>query len=178
MYVDDGNRLCLCVLAGGPIADKLQQALMPVADHATCSQPDWWGIAVRTTMVCAGGDGIVAGCNVSLFCVCEQRGNYFQLCVFSKNKLNYYLSCKACTTCFGNTVLNYATKANLNINAVSLFKLRLVQRIRGGLFSSHSCVIKLPRNNVTYAPIILGKTMVLIVILTVVPCPSPSASTT
>lgn len=71
MYVNGGNRLCLCVLAGGPIADKLQQALMPVADHATCSQPDWWGIAVRTTMVCAGGDGIVAGCNVSsLFCVC------------------------------------------------------------------------------------------------------------
>lgn len=64
-HMDDGNRLCLCVLAGGPIADKLQQALMPVADHATCSKPDWWGIAVRTTMVCAGGDGIVAGCNVS-----------------------------------------------------------------------------------------------------------------
>lgn len=38
---------------------------MPVADHATCSQPDWWGIAVRTSMVCAGGDGVVAGCNVS-----------------------------------------------------------------------------------------------------------------
>lgn len=62
------NRRRSCVLAGGPIADKLQQALMPVADHATCSQPDWWGIAVRTTMVCAGGDGIVAGCNVSTCC--------------------------------------------------------------------------------------------------------------
>lgn len=71
----DGNRLCLCVLAGGPIADKLQQALMPVADHATCSQSDWWGIAVRTSMVCAGGDGIVAGCNVSVHClkVCMRR---------------------------------------------------------------------------------------------------------
>uniref|UniRef100_A0A8C7FZN3 Elastase 3 like n=1 Tax=Oncorhynchus kisutch TaxID=8019 RepID=A0A8C7FZN3_ONCKI len=54
---------CVCVLAGGPIADNLQQALMPVVDHATCSKPDWWGIALRTTMVCAGGDGIVAGCN-------------------------------------------------------------------------------------------------------------------
>uniref|UniRef100_A0A3B5QF46 Elastase 3 like n=1 Tax=Xiphophorus maculatus TaxID=8083 RepID=A0A3B5QF46_XIPMA len=51
------------VYTGGPIADKLQQALMPVADHATCSQSDWWGIAVRTSMVCAGGDGIIAGCN-------------------------------------------------------------------------------------------------------------------
>lgn len=70
MYVDDGNGLCLCVIAGGPIADKLQQALMPVADYATCSQPDWWGIAVRTTMVCAGGDGIVAGCNVSSYLLC------------------------------------------------------------------------------------------------------------
>ncbi|KAM9464526.1 elastase 3 like [Salvelinus alpinus] len=51
------------VYTGGPIADNLQQALMPVVDHATCSKPDWWGIALRTTMVCAGGDGIVAGCN-------------------------------------------------------------------------------------------------------------------
>lgn len=55
----------LCVSAGGPIADNLQQALMPVADHATCSRLDWWGIAVRTNMVCAGGDGVVGGCNVS-----------------------------------------------------------------------------------------------------------------
>lgn len=38
---------------------------MPVADHATCSRLDWWGIAVRTNMVCAGGDGVVGGCNVS-----------------------------------------------------------------------------------------------------------------
>merc|ERR1712002_491469 len=58
-YITGWGRL----YTGGPIADKLQQALMPVADQATCSQPDWWGIAVRTTMVCAGGDGIVAGCN-------------------------------------------------------------------------------------------------------------------
>ncbi|XP_032904343.1 chymotrypsin-like elastase family member 2A [Amblyraja radiata] len=47
----------------GPIADNLQQALLPVVDHATCSKMDWWGYGVRKTMVCAGGDGIVAGCN-------------------------------------------------------------------------------------------------------------------
>ncbi|XP_078095184.1 chymotrypsin-C-like [Mustelus asterias] len=47
----------------GPIADNLQQALMPVVDHTTCSKMDWWGFSVRKTMVCAGGDGIVAGCN-------------------------------------------------------------------------------------------------------------------
>uniref|UniRef100_A0A8C7WTL4 Elastase 3 like n=1 Tax=Oryzias sinensis TaxID=183150 RepID=A0A8C7WTL4_9TELE len=58
-YITGWGRL----YTGGPIADNLQQALMPVADHATCSQPDWWGFIVRTNMVCAGGDGIVAGCN-------------------------------------------------------------------------------------------------------------------
>ncbi|XP_051894939.1 chymotrypsin-like elastase family member 2A [Pristis pectinata] len=47
----------------GPIADKLQQALMPVVGYATCSQGDWWGSTVKKTMVCAGGDGSVAGCN-------------------------------------------------------------------------------------------------------------------
>ena len=70
MLMDDGNGVCLHVLAGGPITDKLQQALMPVADHTTCSQLDWWGIAVRTTIVCASGDGIVTGCNVSSCYVC------------------------------------------------------------------------------------------------------------
>lgn len=52
--------------AGGPIADILQQALLPVVDHSTCSRYDWWGSQVTTKMVCAGGDGVVAGCNVSL----------------------------------------------------------------------------------------------------------------
>nr|XP_015823053.2 chymotrypsin-C isoform X2 [Nothobranchius furzeri] len=51
------------VYTGGPIADILQQALLPVVDHATCSKSDWWGFQVKDTMVCAGGDGIVSGCN-------------------------------------------------------------------------------------------------------------------
>lgn len=50
--------------AGGPLPDKLQQALLPVVDHEHCSKQDWWGIALRKTMVCAGGD-IRSGCNVS-----------------------------------------------------------------------------------------------------------------
>lgn len=36
-----------------------------MVDHATCSRYDWWGSQVTTKMVCAGGDGVVAGCNVS-----------------------------------------------------------------------------------------------------------------
>ncbi|XP_063173712.1 proproteinase E-like [Candoia aspera] len=47
---------------GGPLPALLQQALLPVVDHAHCSQPDWWGSFVKETMVCAGGD-IRAGCN-------------------------------------------------------------------------------------------------------------------
>ncbi|KAM4738195.1 chymotrypsin-C-like [Anableps anableps] len=48
---------------GGPLADILQQALLPVVDHATCTQSDWWGSQVTEKMLCAGGDGIVSGCN-------------------------------------------------------------------------------------------------------------------
>ncbi|KAK2845821.1 hypothetical protein Q7C36_010675 [Tachysurus vachellii] len=51
------------ISTGGPISDKLQQALMPIVDHATCSKPDWWGALLKDTLLCAGGDGIVAGCN-------------------------------------------------------------------------------------------------------------------
>uniref|UniRef100_A0A670J791 Peptidase S1 domain-containing protein n=1 Tax=Podarcis muralis TaxID=64176 RepID=A0A670J791_PODMU len=47
----------------GPISDNLQQALLPVVDHQTCTKWDWWGSMVKTTMVCAGGDGVVSGCN-------------------------------------------------------------------------------------------------------------------
>lgn len=53
----------LCVSAHGPMPDKLQQALLPVVEYSVCSRSDWWGINVKSTMVCAGGD-IVAGCNV------------------------------------------------------------------------------------------------------------------
>uniref|UniRef100_A0A8D2NYR5 Peptidase S1 domain-containing protein n=1 Tax=Zosterops lateralis melanops TaxID=1220523 RepID=A0A8D2NYR5_ZOSLA len=51
------------IRTNGPLADVLQQALLPVVDHETCSKWDWWGSMVRTTMVCAGGDGVVSGCS-------------------------------------------------------------------------------------------------------------------
>ncbi|CAL8296561.1 elastase 3 like [Gadus morhua] len=75
-YVTGWGRL----YTGGPIAENLQQALMPVADHATCSQPDWWGSTLRTSMVCGGGDGIVGGCNGDsggpLNCKNDQEGTW------------------------------------------------------------------------------------------------------
>ncbi|XP_030213455.1 chymotrypsin-C-like isoform X1 [Gadus morhua] len=58
-YVSGWGRLS----TSGPPADVLQQALLPVVGHATCSQADWWSVLATTKMVCAGGDGIKAGCN-------------------------------------------------------------------------------------------------------------------
>lgn len=59
-----GPAHCSLCAAGGPLPDKLQEALLPVVDHEHCSRWDWWGITVKTTMVCAGGD-TRSGCNVS-----------------------------------------------------------------------------------------------------------------
>jgi len=47
---------------GGPMPDVLQQALLPVVQHSVCSSSDWWGINVKTNMICAGGD-VMSGCN-------------------------------------------------------------------------------------------------------------------
>ncbi|XP_071774900.2 chymotrypsin-like elastase family member 2A [Centroberyx gerrardi] len=58
-YITGWGRL----YTGGPISATLQQALMPVVDHDTCTQNDWWGVSIRRSMVCAGGDGVVGGCN-------------------------------------------------------------------------------------------------------------------
>uniref|UniRef100_A0A8C3AC01 Peptidase S1 domain-containing protein n=1 Tax=Cyclopterus lumpus TaxID=8103 RepID=A0A8C3AC01_CYCLU len=46
----------------GPIASKLQQALLPVVGHSVCSSSGWWGSSVKPTMICAGGD-IRSGCH-------------------------------------------------------------------------------------------------------------------
>ncbi|XP_030641070.1 chymotrypsin-like elastase family member 2A [Chanos chanos] len=58
-YITGWGRL----YTGGPLADILQQVLLPVVDYAICSQSDWWGSQVTTSMLCAGGDGVVSGCN-------------------------------------------------------------------------------------------------------------------
>jgi len=58
-YVTGWGRLW----TGGPIADILQQALLPVVSHENCSRSDWWGSLVTNNMICAGGDGQLASCN-------------------------------------------------------------------------------------------------------------------
>ncbi|XP_039611590.1 elastase 2 like [Polypterus senegalus] len=51
------------IYTNGPLADNLQQALLPVVSYDICSKSDWWGGTVKRTMVCAGGDGLLSGCN-------------------------------------------------------------------------------------------------------------------
>uniref|UniRef100_A0A8C6MZF2 Chymotrypsin-like elastase family, member 3A n=1 Tax=Mus spicilegus TaxID=10103 RepID=A0A8C6MZF2_MUSSI len=51
-YISGWGRLS----TNGPLPDKLQQALLPVVDYEHCSRWNWWGLSVKTTMVCAGGD--------------------------------------------------------------------------------------------------------------------------
>ncbi|XP_073519330.1 chymotrypsin-like elastase family member 1 [Phyllobates terribilis] len=48
---------------GGSLAAILQQATLPVVSHSTCSLSNWWGSTVKTSMVCAGGDGVKSSCN-------------------------------------------------------------------------------------------------------------------
>lgn len=62
----NNNNNVLSSKAGGPIADILQQARLPVVGMATCKRSDWWGSLVTDNMVCAGGDGVLASCNVSV----------------------------------------------------------------------------------------------------------------
>ncbi|XP_040896119.1 proproteinase E-like [Toxotes jaculatrix] len=57
-YITGWGRL----YTGGPIASKLQQALLPVVEHSVCSSSSWWGSTVKLTMICAGGD-IRSGCH-------------------------------------------------------------------------------------------------------------------
>ncbi|XP_067832377.1 chymotrypsin-like elastase family member 1 [Heptranchias perlo] len=47
---------------GGTVSPTLQQAPIRVVAYEICSQPAWWGYYVTPNMVCAGGDGIIAGC--------------------------------------------------------------------------------------------------------------------
>ncbi|XP_075046687.1 chymotrypsin-like elastase family member 3B [Mixophyes fleayi] len=45
------------IYTNGPQALVLQQAVLPVVDHAHCTQPDWWGSFIDESLLCAGGFG-------------------------------------------------------------------------------------------------------------------------
>ncbi|XP_056303336.1 chymotrypsin-like elastase family member 1.1 [Danio aesculapii] len=48
---------------GGSLSAQLKQAYMPVVDHETCSQGDWWGSSVKDRMICAGGTTHMSACH-------------------------------------------------------------------------------------------------------------------
>lgn len=51
--------------ANGQLSQTLQQAYLPSVDYSICSGSSYWGSTVKKTMVCAGGDGVRSGCQVS-----------------------------------------------------------------------------------------------------------------
>ncbi|XP_066440462.1 chymotrypsin-like elastase family member 1 isoform X2 [Eleutherodactylus coqui] len=51
------------IITGGSLPSILQQAPLPVVDYSTCSTSSYWGSGVTSAMVCAGGNGLQAGCN-------------------------------------------------------------------------------------------------------------------
>ena len=73
---------------GGFLSAQLRQASLPSVDYATCSSSTWWGTVVKTTMICAGGAGTAAGCNVravsysqysDLLYFCERYANLMKI---------------------------------------------------------------------------------------------------
>ncbi|XP_053311773.1 chymotrypsin-like elastase family member 1 [Spea bombifrons] len=46
----------------GSVSAVLQEAPLPVVSHDICSTSSYWGRTVKTSMVCAGGNGIHSGC--------------------------------------------------------------------------------------------------------------------
>ncbi|KFQ45345.1 Chymotrypsin-like elastase family member 1, partial [Nestor notabilis] len=46
----------------GQLSSVLLQAYLPVVDYQVCSSSQYWGSTVKTSMVCAGGDGVHSGC--------------------------------------------------------------------------------------------------------------------
>uniref|UniRef100_A0A8B9VS80 pancreatic elastase n=1 Tax=Anas zonorhyncha TaxID=75864 RepID=A0A8B9VS80_9AVES len=46
----------------GQLSSVLQQAYLPVVSYQICSTASYWGSTVKSTMVCAGGDGVRSGC--------------------------------------------------------------------------------------------------------------------
>lgn len=63
---------CVSCSANGQLAQTLQQAYLPTVSYATCSSTSYWGSTVKNTMVCAGGDGVRSGCQVSTHRNCDE----------------------------------------------------------------------------------------------------------
>ncbi|KAM9233020.1 LOW QUALITY PROTEIN: elastase-1-like [Leptosomus discolor] len=61
------------VSASGTSMDRLQEVMLPVVNHEICSQDGWWGSQAKATMICAGGDGVRAGCSGDSGCYKDNR---------------------------------------------------------------------------------------------------------
>jgi len=60
MTLDPG---CLSPVIGS-VPEILQESPIAVVEHSLCSTYEWWGSMALKTMICAGGDGRISGCQV------------------------------------------------------------------------------------------------------------------
>ncbi|KAI4889015.1 hypothetical protein NFI96_027275, partial [Prochilodus magdalenae] len=102
---------------GGYLSAQLRQASVPSVDYATCSSSSWWGTAMKTTMICAGGSGTAAGCNGDgggpLNCVVGSR--------YEVHGLNSFVSSTGCNTIRKPTVFTRISAFLSWVQGVSIY---------------------------------------------------------
>uniref|UniRef100_A0A8D2K6J5 pancreatic elastase II n=1 Tax=Theropithecus gelada TaxID=9565 RepID=A0A8D2K6J5_THEGE len=75
----------------GTLPDVLQQCRVLVVDCANCSSSGWWGRTMKTSMICAEGDGVTSSCNV-------RRGSGIN-CIFPPGRKEPHCSHSECQYC-------------------------------------------------------------------------------
>uniref|UniRef100_W5MJP5 Chymotrypsin-like elastase family member 1 n=1 Tax=Lepisosteus oculatus TaxID=7918 RepID=W5MJP5_LEPOC len=105
----------------GQLSATLQQGYLPIVSYATCSSSAWWGSTVKTTMVCAGGDGYRAACygdgGGALNCYTNGRYEVHGISTFMSSlgcnvyqKPSVFTRISAYTSWISNSVFNFKKK--------------------------------------------------------------------
>ncbi|KAK2513795.1 hypothetical protein Q9233_015322, partial [Columba guinea] len=100
----------------GQLSSVLQQAYLPVVGHQICSSISYWSSTIKTTMVCAGGDGIRSGCQGDSGgpLHCEVNGQY------QVHGVTSFVSALGCNVKNKPTVFTRVSAYNSWINSVRL----------------------------------------------------------
>ncbi|XP_069614736.1 chymotrypsin-like elastase family member 1 [Ranitomeya imitator] len=95
----------------GFLPSILQQAPLPIVDYSTCSTSSYWGSSAKTRTVCAGGNGIQAGCKGDFGgpLNCDVDGGY------QVHGLASYLAFQGCNTAVFTRVSSHIPWINSNV---------------------------------------------------------------
>ncbi|NXG38855.1 CELA1 elastase, partial [Dromaius novaehollandiae] len=99
----------------GQLSSVLLQAYLPVVSYQTCSSSSYWGSTVKSTMVCAGGDGVRSGCQGDSGgpLNCAVNG------VYQVHGITSFVSSLGCNVLRKPTVFTRVSAYNSWINSVS-----------------------------------------------------------